>query len=233
MRIEVNEDDLLATLLSISPEFRQFYREERLKKVGLIRWFRDFNLEKSMVAQADIFECAICFGRSPTSLGDAHVMAHEIMHIIRAEEKSILQIKFTKLSYYPLAISLASMIEDPTVDAILYKQYNFDLTIQYNIVIDNIQTHAKKEPNDKLSQIRSGFFFANDTLRWNLINDQDALDKHVSYLVWFESQYPNIYKIGVDTANVVREIGLDTVEQHKAIVTKLVDKYNLQDIIRI
>jgi hypothetical protein len=78
MRIEIEEENVVGVLLRNYHEFEQFYKEERLKKVGVIQWFRDYTLDESLEAVADTGYSNIYFRRFPESRADAHVIAHEI-----------------------------------------------------------------------------------------------------------------------------------------------------------
>ena len=76
MRFLVDERDVLGPILREVPEFVRFYNEEREKRIGFIRWFRDFEISDGYSAYASYLKCAIYYGKSPISFKDAHVMAH-------------------------------------------------------------------------------------------------------------------------------------------------------------
>jgi hypothetical protein len=136
------------------------------------------------------------------------VIAHEILHLIRFEENSALRIHPNRPQYYPLAIALVSLFEDPIIDSILKNKYDFDLRILYEEIMDDVKRHSTiKEPTDNLRRIITGFILAIDILRWNLITDQKARRNWIAHLKWYEDQYPNIYKIGADTVAIVTDIG--------------------------
>ncbi len=144
MLIEVDENVVLGPILRTSPEFANFYEKKRKINLGLIWWFRDFDLLDGIIACAEVFEDAIYYGKSPTSLEDAQTMAHEIMHLVRYQKSGFLEIRHIPLAF-ELAPKLSSMLEDPIVDSILQKEYNFDLKIPYKYAIDYCRKNVKKE----------------------------------------------------------------------------------------
>ena len=232
----IDEDVVVGVLLRSYSEFEHFYNEERLKKVGVLWWFKDPTLGESIEALSNIQSSAIYFKKFPTSREDAHVIAHEISHIIRAEENNLLQIKYSHPNYERLALALGSMLEDPIIDLSLKKTYNFDVSIQYKRAIEFVKSKDEQfgiEPTERIEQVRIAFILANEMLRWDSISDPDSLKIWLEYNNWYLSKYPNIYKLSSDIFAFVRSIGLDTIEKHKSIVTELVKQYKLNDIIVI
>jgi len=80
---------------------------------------------------------------------------------------------------------------------------------------------------------RRRFTHASCILRWRLIEDRSALKSWRKYFRRLEDGRPNAYKIGLDTVAIIDEVGLDTIEQQKIIVNKLIDKYKLREILSI
>lgn len=230
---DIDENVVVDTILRASPQFSIFYKKERLERLGLLWWYLDATLPVSMVAYAKVHDYEIHFRRFPESVADAHVIAHEIMHIIRAEENNILEIKYSSPEYEPMAVSLVSLLEDPIVDSYLKKNYHFELHIKYLDVIEHVLKRAIKEPKDELSRVKIGFGLANDMLKWDLVTDKTALDQWENHLEWITAEYPNIYKICRDVYCSVKSVGLDSIEKHRTIVNNLINQYGLKNIIII
>lgn len=233
MRIDGNGKDILSYLLETYPEFRLFYKEEFEKKLGSIGWIEDHDIPKNMEAYYHAGECAIHYRTSPVSIADDYVMAHEKMHAIRIKENNLAKVGCRDLRYEVLGTSLNSLLEDQNVDSILQNQYKIDLLTYYKENINYVEEHAKRESMDQISRINSGLILANSILKWDLITDQEALKAWHNHLMWFEKQYPNIYKIGRRVALIVKQKGVSKVENHRAIVNKLIDKYKLGSILVI
>jgi hypothetical protein len=148
----VDEAVALGPILRSFPEFSRFYNEERQKNIGLVRWFRDFEMPEGLLAYASDPECAVHYRRSPMSFEDAHIMAHEIMHLIRYQENDLLEIR-CRPDVFDLAFKLTNMLEDPIVELFLKKNYNFDLRISYLSAIDYCKKIIDKETEDNLSRL--------------------------------------------------------------------------------
>lgn len=231
--LPVDELVVLGQVLRAFTEFDIFYQTERLNKLGVIFWYYNPGLSKGKEAEADTSECAVHFKKYPESIIDAHVMAHEIMHLVRFEETNILQVRFNDLRYYNLAIALQSMLEDPIVDAILQKQYAFNLCHLYFKAINFTQKHSENEPNNSIMRIQEGFVLANSILRWDLIKDKESTEKWADFLAWFAFKYPNVYRIGFNMASIAKDTGIDTIEEQKRTASKLIDEYALNNILFI
>jgi len=233
MLIEVDENVVVTPLLRAFTEFDRFYHEEREKKLGFIRWLMKLDFPDGIEAYSDPFIYAIYYKKSPISANDAHTIAHEIMHLIRYQETDILEIIPANPSVEPLIPILNSMLEDPIVDKTLQEQYNFDLCIPYREGIKYDIKNLKEESTDLDSILIKGINITKFMLLWDLITDQPALDEWHQHLEWLETKYPHCYKIAMEIKPVVDSIGLGTIDQQREIVLKLIDMYNLGNMISI
>jgi hypothetical protein len=231
--LPVDEQVVLGPILRAFTEFDIFYQNERLNKLGVIFWYYDPGLSKGKEAEADTFECAVHFKKYPESIIDAHVMAHEIMHLVRYEETNLIQVRLNDLRYYNLAIALQSMLEDPIVDAILQKKYSFNLCHLYLKAINFTQKHSENEPNNSIIRIQEGLVLANSILRWDLIKDKESTRKWVDFMAWFTLKYPNVYRIGSNMASIAKDTGLDTIYEQRKTASKLISEYSLNNILFI
>lgn len=224
---------MLGPILRSFPEFNRFYNEERQKRVGLIRWFRDFEVPEGLSAYASHFECVVYYGKSPTSFEDAHIIAHEIMHLIRYQENDLLEIRY-RPDVFDLAFILQNMLEDPIVELFLQKNYKFDLRTSYLSAIKNV----KKETEDYLSRLSNGIDLANYILRWKLIDGTDAQNEWSRYLRLYEKLRPHSYEIANQIVCVVwihgGAHGADTIEKQKKVVAAMINLYpQLRNMISI
>ncbi|VVB72517.1 Uncharacterised protein [uncultured archaeon] len=240
MLFEVDEKVVLGPLLRESVEFERFYKEEREKKIGLIWWFRDFDMLEGIEAYVIVFESAIYYRKSPTSPEDAHTMAHEIMHLVRYQESKFLEIKYTQLQHEYLAAKLASMLEDPIIDSFLQKNYNFDLRIPYRYAIDYCRKNIKTEATDDLSRLINGIDLANYMISWKLIDidDMDAQNEWSNYLRWYEKLRPYSYEIANQIVRILwvhgGAHGAETIDKQKRVVTAMINLYpQLRNMISI
>jgi len=231
MRFLVDERDVLGPILREVPEFVRFYNEEREKRIGFIRWFRDFEISDGYSAYASYLKCAIYYGKSPISFKDAHVMAHEIMHLIRYQENDLLDLSYQKEAR-DLVQKLLEMLEDPIIDLFLYKNYNFDIRSTYLSDIDFCRKNIGKEAEDGLSKLINGVDLAKTILRWDLI-DQSLRGSWYSYLDWYKVLRPVSFQIGKEIADIVRVHGPQTIERQEKIIEIIINRYNLKDIISI
>ncbi|MDF0594052.1 hypothetical protein P0O24_10720 [Methanotrichaceae archaeon M04Ac] len=231
--LESDELVVVADLLEASEEFENFYNKERKEKLDIIRWFLDLDLPEGIEASADVFKNFIYYKTPPESANDAHTIAHEIMHLIRYKENGILEINPASKTIEMLAGSLNSMLEDSIVDKILQDKYNFNLADAYRKTIEYVETNFKEESSNFVGRLRHGINITNKMLLWDLITDQTALDEWHRHLKWIETNYPHGYKIATEIKLVVDIIGLGTIDQQGEIVLKLIDMYNLGEMISI
>jgi len=232
----VDEAVVLGPILRSFPEFNRFYNEERQKRVGFIRWFRDFEMPDGLLAYASYPECAVYYGKSPMSFEDAHIVAHEIMHLIRYQENDLLEIRY-RPDIFDLAFKLTNMLEDPIVELFLQKNYNFDLRISYLSAIDYCRKSIDKEIEDDLSRLINGIDLANYMLRWKLIDNLEAQNKWSSYLEFYKELRPHSYEIADQIVHIVwiygGAHGAEIIEKQEKIVARMIDLYQLQNVIFI
>lgn len=231
--LESDELVVVADLLEKSKEFKRFYNEERKKKLDAIHWFLDLDLPDGIEALVDVFKNSIHYKTPPESANDAHTIAHEIMHLICYKEIGILEITPASQNLERFAGSLNSMLEDSIVDKTLQDKYNFDLADVYKGKTEYRETNFKGESSSFVGRFQHGINITNHMLLWDLITDQSALDEWRQHLEWIETNYPHGYKIAMEIKPVIDSIGLGTIDQQRKIVLKLIDMYNLSDMISI
>lgn len=229
---KIDESDVVDILLRSSDAFREFYVKERCR-AGHINWTFDLELsEKIKAAKAAIMTCPnsnqheICLSEFPVQQDDARLIAHEMLHAIFEEEKNTFVIYGHNTQ---LRAHLASMVEDPLVEAYLYEKYNFDQAKDYlrDLAISKRMWMFVDEPTDPLDRIANAFILTNQAIRWKLIKNRNALHIWNGYLDWLSNYCPHIFSIHLELIAIVKNRGLDTLEQRKTIVLEIIEKYQL------
>lgn len=229
MRVDSDGEEILRHLLETNTEFKRFYDEIFKKKIGSIGWIYESNMPPGLAAYYHAGEKAIHYKNYPVSIKDAYLMAHEIMHAVRDKEIDLLVVRCSAREYEYLGTSLKSLLEDQNVDRILKDQYNIDLLPCYMASINYVEGRPGTEPKETIYRIWKGLVLANTMLKWDLITNQDALERWRDHLKWYRNQYPNVYRMGKNMAKIIRRMGLADVEKHRDIAIKLIDKYDLNE----
>lgn len=234
---KIDELDVVDILLRSSDAFREFYVKERCR-AGHIDWTFDPELSKKIKAAKaakmtypNSNQHEICLSEFPVQQDDARLIAHEMLHAIFEEEKNTFMIyeRDTQPIILALKAHLSTMVEDPLVEAYLYEKYNFDQVKDYlrDLEISKRKWMFVDEPIDTLYRIANAFIFTNQAIRWKMIKDRNALHIWNSYLGWLSNYCPHIFSIHLDLIAIVEKLGLDTLEQRKAIVLEIIEKYQL------
>lgn len=244
----IKEENVIDILLGFD-EFKRFYHGEyelRKKSVG-IEWGIATKLPGSWAESAVNNETGantILLRNPPigppAGYVEALLVAHEIEHVIRRVERMSLAIAVNDLEdgCEDMAKNLRSMFEDPIVDSILQDKYGFDLVYFYaEMDIQRCKYILRlpycKEPDKKTDRLTEIFFYACQSLKWDLIKDAKIQQKYNDYKKLYMSKRPNIAKEGEELASLVRTVGFDTLEKQKRLFELIVDKYKLGDILYV
>jgi hypothetical protein len=239
--VKLDESDVVDDLKQSSKEFKNFYEKERYR-AGDIEWVFNPNLgEQFVAAQAAHFHhinerChEICLSKSSICPDDAHLIAHEIVHAILAEENHGLITYRSDDMYKQLDAYLCTMIEDPVVESFLQEEYRFNLSSDYlqKLPIAKRAWDHRVEPIDGLSRIMSASLLANEMMEWRLIKDPDALRIWSDFLSWYSDGRPNIFLIGVRFVAITQKFGLETIKQRKTVFSEIEKEYQLGDILSL
>lgn len=229
------ELDVIGPLKSLSNKFKLFYENER-GKAGQIKWYYDRSLsikipsaEAAHVDDPSRNLHTICLTKFPVSVKDAHLIAHEIMHAVIAEEGNNLKIVEQSILYSQFKAYISSMLEDPIVESVLYKKYKFNVLNDYLRWIEIMQSACKewKEPRDILLQMSNACHLANQMMRWDLIEEQDALITWSEFLKDYNITHPNIYSFAFGFFKIMHKNGLDTLDQRRSAFSEISENYNL------
>lgn len=232
--VDFEEKDTLKLILKYR-EFNQFYMNERQNIHNKILWFKDIDSSDDFYAayavpyiESDRHE--IHFRRVPGSKTDAFLSAHEMLHLIRAENNQTPQVRCDE-RYIELEVALASLLEDPIVDSILKTKYGFNLRPFYMSVIENGKKKVSGDYADDFDKLKDAWSHAGWALKWRLITDKSAIKSWKKFNRKFENMRPKAYKISLDTITIVDNIGVDTKEKQVTVMKKLINNYNLKDLI--
>jgi len=232
MQDQIDEALILGPLKRDFKEFAQFCEKE-YKKVSPIPFIEDSELSEDLCAYYHKGQNKIYYKKISGSKMDAHLIAHEIMHAVRAKENNLLTIRYFRREHERLAMAINSLLEDQTVDSILQRKYGFDLLPLYIWSIEFTETHVNNISLSPLGQVYSGIRFANTMLRWDLIKDKDASKRWKEHLTWSRTQSLDVHKIAKDVAGIVRSLKLEPITQHKKIVATLINRYELQNVLSV
>jgi hypothetical protein len=239
---EVEESKVVENLLQSSVEFRKFYDNAR-PKAGKIKWCYYPNLHEQYAADAahvtDINgeHQKICLARFPVYVEDAHIVAHEIMHAICSEENNTLIIYEHPNPNPALSPYIASMLDDPNIESLLYKIYKFDLLSDLLAWISSIKNaHEKWRQDDNPHwQLASAFNLANKMMCWKLIKDPKKLRIWDEFLIWYShpTKCPDVVSKSKDLAAIMERTGLRTLDQRASVFSYVVEKYQLNRYISL
>jgi len=233
---EVDEKEVVENLL-LSTEFRGFYDKER-PRAGHIKWCYNPNLRKQYAADAmhiadpDMKCKKIILTRFPVNIEDAHIVAHEIVHAIFSEEKNTVIIYERPKPNPSLRPYLGSMLEDPLVDTLLCKKYNFDLSRDYlrGILILEDEFKNWREPENPLNRLGNAFNLANQMVCWRLIEDPKMRRRWDNFLVWYSdpNRCPSTSQFARELVAIMDHHKLETLDQRRMVCSEVIEKYHLE-----
>lgn len=246
---QIDEMFIIPDLRKYSSEFKHFYNEERMKKLGEISWRLDNGLEDARMKSTtklinNINFPIIYFKDFPISVEDVCIVAHEIMHCILVEEGRSINLHIEDKSNKDLAGSLKTLIEDTIINPILQNDYKINLSKTFKKDIEfakDLIEVRHDEPKDHLLLVQSAFNIATHMLRYDRNIDQNV-DKNIdedvmncwdTIQVKIEEWYPTISKMSKDVVSIIQKKGLDTPEKSKIACKKIIEECDINDIISI
>lgn len=232
------ERDITGPLKRLSNDFKLFCETER-HRAGQIEWYYYPTLQV-IIPSAEAAHVhdpyknlhSICLTRFPIRKNDDHLIAHEIMHAVIAEEGNNLKIFEKNALYRQFKAYMSSMLEDPFVEFILYKKYKFDIVNSCLYWIESMRSDWT-EPKDKLTQMSNACNLANQMMRWKLIEENGALNEEDSIGTWsnflkdYCTTYSNVYSFANGFFEIMDTCGLDTLDQRRSSFLKISKKYGL------
>lgn len=240
-KFPVIEKDVVKDLLEFSPEFKNFYENEKISTFD-VKWWVDKNLENGINAM--MFNgmvsgkpmSGIFIKRFPAPIEDVKTIAHELIHFIRNDAKSAVRIVAYDQTNTKLGAEIASLIEDPIVDGILQYNYGFDLISPYNEGLKKSKRNLRKvkhDPQAYIGKVGLMFQYSGIVLEWELIKDTEALKNIHIFQNRFKLKYRLTSKMSDDLISIVHEKETDNFDNRKVIYNKIINKFELQNMFYI
>ena len=228
----IEESVLVEVLCKLSSQFERFYQEERKRYDFPILWIWKPDLEGreafARVIRTSKGKIYKIYFRNHPKPDNILTFAHEIGHLIRAKEGKSLKIKATDNSLSDLTTDLMSMLEDSIVDSQLNKKYNFDLLPYYKRSLKRTKEQLKSEPVHKSLKFVRAVRLCNLKLRWNLIPSGDSRKEWCDFLEDCKINSPTSWRWSEVLLSIIVKHGRETIEQHKAIFSELVETFPLK-----
>ncbi|HWQ42295.1 MAG TPA: SEC-C domain-containing protein [Desulfosporosinus sp.] len=229
----------LNTLLKKSKEFRAFYISERTKIVRPVIWGVDPSLSVNMrTGEVKDVLNLIILKSSPIHLEDAFDAAHELRHLLLAQEgfprASITDYGLRNGFDTSFATILLNSVMDPLVNSGLV-EFGFDLWGYFDKA-SQVQRHYRETLTQPPLSNRQKYFevslYIQKMLDWEIANRRSPRP-HDDFLEWFNLTFPIITQEATEILNEIRLIGYDTPEKVRLILTRIIEQYNMSDIIAL
>ncbi|CDA11185.1 YecA family protein [Intestinibacter bartlettii] len=210
------------------------YLKDKLELVKKpIMWLLNPNLNANMRSMSLENLYAIIVKEVPVKEEDYFDVAHEIGHLILASEgyptSSPIDGDFKK-AY--LCTILNNTILDPLINKEV-KKYGFDFNSYINKGVKIQVPYIKSLPSENFLDLYNKHFIK--CLMIEKLLEWDLLDKNIinPFEEICKQKYINLYKIILEEVEYIRNIGYDTPEKAKKILTKILNDNNMTDIIEI
>lgn len=231
-----SEETVIGELLANSGEFKSYYESRRNNIKRTVYWALDSSLDTGIEAIArrhETGEQIILLRRIPAQVTDAFIIAHELEHLVMDYE-GFFSIK-SKVGYEAetLALVFNGMIQDPIINSRL-ELFGFDLRKNYDQLSERAQEAFKnlREPSpDRIMR-----------LEWTFQNVAFMLAYNVAYQTWPDkrwiktmkkSRYPELTKDVRELTQYILERGFDTPEKQRKLLSKIIDKYLLGELLAL
>lgn len=230
----------LNTILKKSKEFKAYFISERSKIAKPVIWGVDPTLSANMrTGEIQGILNLIILKKSPICLDDAFDAAHELRHILLAQQG------FPKASITDLGLKigldtafatlLLNSIMDPLVNSGL-TQFGFDLWGYFDKASREQQRIVKerglREPLQNKDRYLAVLFYIQKALDFELANTQSSRLSD-NFLDWYKMMYPETVREATLIINEIKSLGFDTPDKARQILTKIVNQFNLNNIIII
>ena len=225
------EDFVISELLKSSPEFVAFYGAERRTITKPVYWVRDQSMPEGIDYRSTRLPNGtqvIRLRRIPAILEDALKIAHELQHFVLDTEGFVTT---GSARYENISSSLNSMVHDPLVNSRL-QVYGFDLRQDYETEVrESIRqlSNVPKSPVNPLDRVHWIFNYVSKILEWEVCHETNK-DRN-EFVLWFDEQYPDIAQEAKDLLMLVRDIGYDTPTKQIALFKRIIEKYNLKNVV--
>ena len=233
-----SEESVLENLLSSSKEFIDFYNAERGKISGRILWTTEFPLPVGINASFGrsllTGEYSIMLRRIPALITDAALIAHELEHIVLLAEGFHYPV-ITNADYGHIGQTITSMLQDPIVDQRL-KSHGFNLVEKYRREWKGALRQMNESSGPPSEPLDRALWIINTTgklLDAEMMSDQmtDQMEKEfIEFQQWVNERFPDILAEARELHAIIKKIGIDGPEQHSAIYSKIIQRYDLKGL---
>ena len=223
----------LNTLLKKSKEFKAFFISERSKIAKPVIWGVDSTLSANMrTGEIQGILNLIILKKSPICVDDAFDAAHELRHVLLAQQgfpKASITDLGLKIGLDTAFATLLYSIMDPLVNSGL-TQFGFDLWGYFDKASREQQRIVKerglREP------LQAVLFYIQKALDFELANTQSSRLSD-NFLDWYKMMYPDTVREATLIINEIKSLGFDTPDKARQILTKIVNQFNFNNIIII
>jgi hypothetical protein len=235
--------ETIHTLSELSQEFREFCEEMKVDSLPMI-WLHNPDLLGSDADHCPFNDKnAIIFKKIPTEADDIFLVAHEIMHVIRAMDKMPLKIKpnyliFDKDIASVFALILRNLLEDPVVDRLLKEEYNFDPLQQYENSIIKMRNSLERRVSCGLiggifEETQIVFNLCKQKLEWDLIENKETNLKWIEYEARLTDNYQDAVNARDVLVSFIEQVGLDTKEKQRRIFDVITEAFGLTSMVYV
>ena len=241
-KIEINESKLLSDLIKNSPEFKNFYENERTNIKKPIIWVKSSDLspeeqlQKRHLARAFFFptgEIVAIIRNNPCKLQDSSIIAHELAHFIFKEE-GYPQVGHNH--HYDddrgiklLAFTFNNAIQDPLVIKKMLS-YGYDLKDEYLLECKELNEALKNptSPKSELEEIYFAFSYLQSVLENRLLfgNEKTECSKNIETIY---SKLNSVGRKGKKMLKIVDKHGIESPDSVRKIYEDIINSFSLND----
>nr|WP_319375915.1 hypothetical protein [uncultured Methanoregula sp.] len=234
-----DETVLLRNFIEKYVPFQKFYSEERQKIKKYIVWRGQsdtLRLEPGIGANNKIhrytgLSIITLKNFPPTTIMDAHMIAHEMGHIIQYFEGMPALVSTGQYEFIQRRIG--GIFSDLVIDEKL-EQYGFDVVDAYSKEYENSRkqiTRMKERSLNSNNSIVTLFNYVDHLLSYNRFFNKTL--RRPAFFLAFEVRCPSLAKEGRDLVSEIESKGYDTPEKIRTLYSGILRKYGLEDVISI
>lgn len=228
----IDNSYMLKSLTSMPSKLTEFLVHELPKIRGEIIWLFNPKLDSRMRSVNIEGLNGIIFKEIPISEEYYFDLAHELGHIILGEQGYPMGfIKDNDMRKTYLATILMNTVMDPLVNKYV-NRYGFDfeeymkkgIRIQLPI-IDRYSQENNLHTYDRYFLV---CLIIEKIQDWKLVNDNES-----EFESKFKYKYPNLYREAKEIVDEIENLNIVSPEEAREILTKILDKYNMNNIVGI
>lgn len=242
------DEDKIVAVLKTSDKFNRFYETEWKTRSIPTSWYLVQDLAEKGKAhdyiEQGVRTLYIEFNHCPTIENidiDSYIFAHEMGHIIRFYENSVLNLREIDSTQYPPSVPytiknhMIPLFEDTAVDHLLHEKYDFDLLPHYEKNLDNSIRNLEgltEEPDEPLRTLLL-IALIQDKLLWNLVENRESCTKWVHLEEDLKRRFLHVVKDRDELTAIIDQIVVGTKDQQKVVFKAIAERCRLAEMIRI